>query len=52
MGVLKACIVCGGMFRAKTTALTFSAACWGVRERTRKREYYAANRADCGPWPP
>jgi hypothetical protein len=48
MGAFKACIVCGGMFRAKTTALTCSAGCWGVRERIRKREYYAANRERLG----
>ena len=48
MGVLKACIVCGGMFRAKTTALTCSAACWRTREQTRHRDYYEANRERLG----
>jgi hypothetical protein len=44
MGALKACIVCGGRFWAKTTTLTCSAKCCAVREQTRKREYYEANR--------
>ena len=44
MGALKACIVCGGMFRAKTTALTCSAACWRTREQNRQREYNKAHR--------
>jgi hypothetical protein len=44
MGVLKACIVCGGRFEAKTTALTCSAACWRTREQNRQREYNEANR--------
>jgi hypothetical protein len=44
MGALKACIVCGGRFEAKTTALTCSAACWRTREQTRQREYNDANR--------
>ena len=41
---LQACIVCGGRFEAKTTALTCSAACWRTREQTRQREYNDANR--------
>jgi hypothetical protein len=48
MGAFKACIVCGGMFRAKTTALTCSAACWRTREQTRHRDYYEANRERIG----
>jgi hypothetical protein len=44
MGALKACVVCGGMFRAKTNALTCSATCRRAREQTRHRDYYAANR--------
>ena len=48
MGALKACIVCGGRFLGKTNALTCSAKCWGARERTRKREYYEANRERIG----
>ena len=44
MGALKACIVCGDRFEAKTTALTCSAVCWRTREQTRQREYNDANR--------
>ena len=36
--------MCGGRFRAKTTALTCSAKCRRARVQAHKRKYYAANR--------
>ena len=48
MGALKACIVCGGRFEAKTNAVTWSATCRRALVQTRKRKYYEANRERIG----
>jgi hypothetical protein len=48
MGAFKACIVCGGRFWAKTTALTCSAKCRRARVQAHKRKYYDANRERLG----